>query len=348
MFLLGLLSNGIRLILSRMELFLWPLVFLLLPLPLIVRRLFSRADSQSEQQTTIVALRVPFYNQVGDFAVTNAGNTPCKTKWPLILTWILCVCAAARPIWYDMAQSMPQNARNVVLALDTSGSMQEDDFDINGKPVTRLDLVKNVVNDFIQKRTGDEISLVVFGSEAYTYTPLTYDLKTVQSLLNEVNIGMAGEMTAIGDALATGIANVAKLPADSRIVILLSDGNTNAGVVQVSEAIKMAQKTDVKVYTIGIASKPRKVRDFFGFEQVVDPAADLDEKTLNQIAQATGGRYFRATTTPELKGIYDTIDSLEKSEHDGQLFRPRKELFYMPLMGAILCFLIAYYKRRFK
>ncbi len=331
-----------------MELFLWPFVFLLLPLPFIVRRVFSRIDSEAEQRTTIIALRVPFYNQVGDFTVSNAGNSQRQIKWPLILTWILCICATARPVWYDSAQSMSQNARNIVLALDTSGSMQEEDFDVNGKPVNRLDLVKTVVDDFVQKRTGDEISLVVFGSEAYTYTPLTYDLKTVQSLLKEVNIGMAGEMTAIGDALATGIANVAKLPADSRIVILLSDGKTNAGAVQVPEAIKMAQRTGVKVYTVGIASKPRTVRDFFGFEQVIDPAADLDEKTLNQIAQATGGNYFRATTTGELKEIYDTIDSLEKSEHDGQIYRPRKELFYLPLIGAMICFLIACYKRRFR
>ncbi len=331
-----------------MELFLWPLMFLLLPLPLIVRRVFSRTETESTTQTTIVALRVPFFNQVSHFTVPNAGGTPRPTKWPLILTWILCVCATARPVWYDTAQALPQNARNIVLALDTSGSMQEQDFDINGQPVTRLDLVKAVVDDFVQKRTGDEISLVVFGSEAYTYTPLTYDLKTVQKLLREVNIGMAGEMTAIGDALALGVGNVAKLPADSRIVVLLSDGKTNAGVVNVPEAIEIAKKTGVKVYTIGVASKPRQVKNFFGFNEIVDPAADLDEKALTYIAQSTGGQYFRATTSQELKGIYDLIDTLEKSEQDGQLYRPRKELFYWPLTGALFCFLIACYKRRLR
>lgn len=329
-----------------MELFLWPFAFLLLPLPWIVRRVLSSVDAESEQQTKIIALRVPFFNRVSDFAVSTGGMSPQKTKWPLILTWIFCVCATARPVWYDNAQPLPQNARNIVLALDTSGSMAEEDFDVNGQAVTRLDLVKNVVNDFVKKRTGDELSLVIFGSEAYTYTPLTYDLKTVQLLLNEVNIGMAGDLTAIGDALAISVANVAKLPADSRIVILLSDGYANAGVVQVDEAIQMAKKTGVKVYTIGVASAPKQVRDFLGFQQVVNPGADLDEKTLSRIASDTGGQYFRATTTAELQAIYKLIDSLEKSEHDGQTFRPRKELFYFPLASAVFCLLIAWYKRR--
>lgn len=331
-----------------MELFLWPFVFLLLPTPLIIRWLLPRIDSESEKQTKIVALRVPFFNRVSDFAVPTGGDVLKQTKWPLILAWVFCVCAAARPVWFDEAQFLPQNARNVVLALDTSGSMAEQDFAVPGQPRTRLDLVKDVVDDFIQKRTGDEISLVVFGSEAYTYTPLTYDLKTVRTLLDEVNIGMAGEMTAIGDALAMSIANVAKLPADSRIVILLSDGYANAGVVQVNEAIQMAKRTGVKVYTVGVASAPRQVRDFFGFQQIVNPGSDLDEQTLSQIASETGGQYFRATTAGELQAIYNLIDSLEKTEHDGQSFRPRKELFYVPLTLAMICLLIAWYKRRIR
>lgn len=330
-----------------MEFFLWPFIFLLLPAPILVRRILSRVDFESERKTKVIALRVPFFNRVSDFTVPTNGGIPKKTKGPLILAWLFFICAAARPIWYDNAQYLPQNARNIVLALDTSGSMAEQDFDVSGQPTTRLNLVKTVVDDFIQKRTGDEISLVIFGSEAYTYTPLTYDLKTVRSLLEEVNIGIAGEMTAIGDALATSIANVSKLPADSRIVILLSDGYANAGVVKVNEAIKMAQKTGVKVYTIGVASAPKQIRNFFGFKQIVNPGADLDEETLRRIASETGGRYYRATTTAELQTIYDIINSLETSEHNNQVFRPRKELFHIPLFMAMICLFIAWYKRRF-
>lgn len=333
-----------------MEYFLWPIVFILLPLPFLVRRVLSRSDHSGsfERQTHIVALRVPFFNQVQPFTTFSTQEVSAPTKWPLILTWILCVCAAARPVWYMDTQSVPNNARNVVLALDASGSMGQDDFDIQGNPVRRLDLVKRVVDDFIQKRTGDEISLVVFGSEAYTYTPLTSDLKTVRSLLGEIDVGMAGEMTAIGDALATSVAQVAKLPAESRVVILLSDGNANAGVVRVEEALEMARKTGVKVYTVGVGSAPRQMQDFFGFSHIVNPAADLDERTLSHIAEVTGGRYFRAKTSAELQAVYDMIDSLEAIETDNQLLRPRKELFFIPLAGALFCFWIAWYKRRIR
>ncbi len=340
------LSVENRLILQGMELFLWPFVFLLLPLPLIIRRVLSRTNAESEKQTKIVALRVPFFNQVTDFTSSDTGGVPAQTKWPLILCWLFCVMAAARPVWYDEAQPIVQNARNIVLALDTSGSMEATDFNVQGRPVTRLDLVKAIVDDFVQKRTGDEISLVVYGSEAFTYTPLTYDLKTVRSLLSEVNLRMAGEMTAIGDALATAVNNVSKLPADSRIVILLSDGYNNAGVVQVPEAVRMAQKTGVKIYTVGVASAPRRISNFLGIQEIVNPSSDLDEETLNYIAESTGGKYFRATTSGELKEIYDTIDALEKSERDGQVFRPRKELFHIPLIAGLICFLIGWFKRR--
>ncbi|MBQ9090200.1 MAG: VWA domain-containing protein [Alphaproteobacteria bacterium] len=331
-----------------MELFVWPFVFLLLPLPFFIRALFPYADNKSDTQTPIIALRVPFYQQIVGLSSGTYQTKVKIVKWPLIWAWIFCLCAVARPVWYDDGQMFPQNARNIVLALDTSGSMNETDFNVQNQPVTRLDIVKSIVHDFVQKRMGDEISLIIFGSEAYTYTPLTYDYKVIQSLLQEVFVGIAGELTAIGDALAMSVANAVQVPAQSSIVILLSDGYANTGSVQVEEAIRMAQKNQVKVYTVGIGSAPRQTTDFFGLPRIVNPSADLDEKTLTQIAQKTGGQYFRATTADELKEIYQTIDSLEKSQKDEQPFRPRKELFFLPLLLSMICFFIAWYKRRFR
>lgn len=327
-----------------MEFFLWPFVFILLPLPYFVRHWMKPANN--EQTTVINALRVPFFQQISAFALSTTQQYRPKAKIPLVLMWLFFICAAARPVWYGAVETFPQNARNIVLALDTSGSMQEQDFDVNNKPISRLSLVKTVADDFLAKRIGDRLSLVIFGSEAFTYTPLTLDTQTVRQLLKEVDIAIAGEMTAIGDALALSVANVAKLPAESRIVILLSDGYANAGVVSVPEALQLAKKLGIKIYTIGIGSEPKAIRDFFGFNQLINPAADLDEQTLSTIAEQTGGKYFRAKTTTELKEIYQTIDKLEPIEDKGQSFRPRKELFFIPLLGALVCLFWAIIKRR--
>lgn len=327
-----------------MEYFVWPIVFLLLPLPFLVRWLLP-----AQKQTTAFgaeALRVPFFKEIERFSIPLGQINPKNAKWELILFWLLCVLASARPVWYGEPEFITQSARNIVLALDASGSMAEQDFDVNNKPVTRLTLVKLLADDFLEKRTGDEVSLVVFGSEAFTYTPLTYDTTSARKLLREIDVGIAGEMTAIGDALALSAANVSKVPAQSRIVVLLSDGTSNAGQVQVEEALQLAQKLGVKVYTIGIGSAPKAIRTFLGFNQLVNPAADLDEATLKAIANQTGGAYFRAKTSEDLSAIYQTINALEPVESDDVVFVPRKELFYVPLIGALLFLLIAVLKRR--
>lgn len=332
-------------ILFPMELFVWPYVFLLLPLPYVVRRMFKPVAENNN--AGIQALRVPFFQIVEAFTLSGSSLNRHKTMWPLILAWIFCVCAAARPVWFGDVETVPQTGRHIVLTLDVSESMTAQDFEINGREVNRLDVVKLLADDFLQKRTGDELSLVIFGNEAYTYTPLTRDTQTVRQLLGEIDIGIAGNMTAIGDALALSVANVSKLPAESRIVILLSDGTSNAGVVGVDEALKMARKLGVKVYTLGIGAGTKTVRDFFGFAQQVNPSIDLDEETLRQIAKQTGGQYFRAKTTADLKEIYDTINKLEPVEQKGSIYRPRTELFWLPLLFSLICLFVAVIKRRY-
>lgn len=324
-----------------MSIFLWPFSFLLLFLPFAVRLLLP---SQENQQYTM-ALRVPFFERVKSYAVKESSRTVSKGRFFLILAWVCFVIAAARPVWYSEPTSVPQKARNIVLALDVSDSMKEQDFDIKGKPVTRLAMVKAVVDDFLKNRLQDNIGLVLFASEAYTYAPLSFDNKTLRQMLKEVGFGIAGQMTAIGDGLAMSVQNAVKVPAESRIVILLSDGYANAGSISVAEAVKLAQKQNVKVYTIGVGSEPQFVQDLFG-TSLINPASDLDERMLMEIAQQTGGNYFRAKSTEDLKQIYILIDQLEKTPQNTLSIRPRKELFYFPLLAGMFFLLIAWLKWR--
>lgn len=315
--------------------FVWPIVLLLLPLPLICRR-FLRAVSDTAENSS-GALRVPFFNRF------QKMNLPAKTNQrrfsPLLwtLVWTLLVVAAARPVWVGDPISLNKEARNIMLALDVSGSMDERDFDVHKRPVTRLELVKLLAKDFIQKRQGDNLGLVIFGSEAYTYAPLSPDAKTLTGLLDEIGIGIAGNQTAMGDALALAAQSVSSVPDNSRIVILMSDGFANAGNITVDEALKVAQKASVKVYTIGIGSDKQDIQDFFGFVQM-NATADLDEATLQKIATETGGQYFRAKSSSDLKNIYDLINQLETVKEEDITVRPRREIAYYFILAALILF----------
>ena len=249
-----------------------------------------------------------------------------------------------RPVWLGAPIPIQNNARNIMLALDVSGSMAEEDFDLKGYPVTRLDMLKALTDEFIQSRTGDNIGLVIFGSEAYVYAPLSPDIKTLRELNSEIGIGIAGSQTAIGEALALATQNSASVPAESRIVILMSDGYANAGSVTVDDGLKLAKSQAVKIYTVGIGSTAKLVQDFFGTVQV-NPSLDLDEATLKKIAEETNGRYFRAKTTKDLSEIYALINELEPIEQNEHFISPRKELFFWPLLIGMIFFLIAVRRR---
>ena len=308
----------------------------MLPVPLLVWRLLRAVKTQPADK----ALKVPFWERLQPFFAYQGAGGGFLKRLLLILGWIGIVTAAARPVWLGQPLSINPKARNIMLVIDTSGSMQQQDFDINNQPVSRMNLVKNLVNDFIEKRTGDNIGMVIFGSEAYSFYPLSLDRKTLQALFSEVDSGIAGDLTAIGDALALGVHDVERVPATSLIVILLSDGTSNAGEISVTTATELAQQKNIKVYTIGVGSAPKAVQNFFGMRQLVNPAQDLDENTLQQIATVTGGRYFRAKTATELKEIYETINKLEKTDSIEWNIRPRKELFYFPALLALLCLLL--------
>lgn len=321
----------------------WPLLFLLLPLPWLARRLLSPSRPQ---QTA--ALRVP---DLAEYEQTEQhGYLEKHHRWPLLLAglaWALLVCAGARPQWVGDAIELPISGRDLILAVDLSESMQEQDFVLNGHAVDRLTATKKVAGDFIQRRVGDRIGLVLFGEQAYVQTPLSFDRQTVYTLLLESAIGLAGRRTAIGDAIGLAIKrfhhnNDTETPdnsAQSRVLILLTDGANTAGEVEPVQAAELAAQLGLKIYSIGIGAEEAYRRSFFGMHKY-NPSADLDEKTLKALADKTAGRYFRARNLNELEEIYALLDELEPVEKDKESFRPTAALFHWPLAAALILFSI--------
>ncbi len=309
----------------------WPWLLLLLPAPLLVwwwLPPLPRSES--------AALRVPDLGAFGGEAEAHAGGKarPSVWFWLGVLAWGLLVTAAARPVWLGEALELPVSGRDLMLAVDLSGSMATRDFAYQGRQLTRLEAVQQVAGDFIRRRVGDRLGLILFGRQPYLQTPLTFDRKTVGRMLDEAAIGLAGKETAIGDAIGLAVKRLRREPEGDRVLVLLTDGANTAGEVDPLEAARLAADAGVTIYTIGIGAREMIVDTFFG-PQRVHPAADLDENTLRRIAEITGGRYFRAEDTGGLAQIYRLIDQLQPVSHDPQTYRPRHALFYWPLAAAL-------------
>jgi len=313
--------------------FAWPFMFVFLSLPFLVRRFLFLNDAQGTD-----ALKVPFYREIA--GLSNRKGTVDKNTNKLRLAflffiWTLLVIAAARPEWTGPAQPVTQKSRNMIMAIDLSDSMKRPDFEYKGHQLDRFQALKIAVEDFLDKRKGDRIGLVVFGTEAYEYIPLTLDLQTAKDMFSELETGFAGPLTSIGDALGLALKKIEGIPSKDKVIILLSDGESNAGVINVEQALKTAKEMQVKVYTIGIGAYEQKVRGMFG-TQVINPSEGLDEKTLQKIAEETGGKYYRAYDTQEFLKIYSDIDALEPIESAETFVKPVKELFYYPLGLALI------------
>lgn len=320
--------------------FAWPWLALVLPLPWLIRR-FLPAKAPAEQ----AALIVPFLDDFS--AVAAVGNKAANSTWPLLaatFAWCLLVLAATRPQWLGEPIEQAISGRDLMLAVDLSLTMEEQDFEIQKQRVDRLTATKWVARQFIARRAGDRIGLILFGTQAYLQSPLTFDRQTVVTLLDESVTRLAGESTAIGDAIGLAVKRLRDQQANSRVLILLTDGANTAGEVTPLKAAELAAEYGLKIYTIGIGADEMIVRGFFG-NQRINPSRDLDEKTLRAIAEKTGGRYFRARDTGELMQIYQLLDQLEPVEKDKRYFRPRSELFYWPLAaGLLLTALICTYR----
>ncbi len=315
-----------------------PWLLLALPLPLLAYFLLPKA---SVEQT---ALKVPFYQTLHQLAGGRRHSAQHSTlqRALAVVLWLLVVLACARPQWVGEPIPLQNEGRDLLLAVDLSGSMEIQDMQYRGRNLPRIDVVKAVIGDFVDQRKGDRLGLILFGDNAYLQAPLTFDLKTVKQLLDEAQLGFAGRKTAIGDAIALGIKRLQARPDSARVLILLTDGENTAGEIQPRQAADLAALAGVKIYTIGVASDQEIDNGFGFFSQSQKASADLDEGALNYIAEKTGGQYFRARDMNDLSNIYATLNKLETIKQDERVFRPIQSLFHWPLGIALgLSFLLA-------
>lgn len=309
--------------------FAWPWVFFVLPLPLLVYFLLPRS-SRSEA----VALRFPHFEAMQHSLVANKQSRSTGRWLWLILIWLLLLLSAARPQLLGDTVQLPVSGRNLMLATDISGSMEAADMVRGANATTRLQAVKNVAGEFIMRREGDRLGLILFGKRAYLQVPLSFDRKTVRALLDEAEIGLAGLETAIGDAIGLAVKRLRAASDDDRILVLLTDGENTAGSIDPLRAADLAAQENVRIYTIGIGAHEVVMQSLFGRRRM--PNTALDETTLTAIAEKTGGRYFRASNIEELDEIYSLIDEFEPVSEDDQSYRPIHEVYFWPLSLALL------------
>jgi Ca-activated chloride channel homolog len=309
--------------------FAWPWVFCLLPLPWLAWLALKPASPGQ-------ALRLPH----ASLAWSSGGSVATGSAGALFLTlgWLCLLVAAARPQILGPPQTQQHSGRAMMLAVDLSGSMQTPDMQLGGQQLSRFGAVEAIAGDFISRRKGDELGLVLFGTHAFLVTPITYDLGAVRAQLQSAAVGLPGTETAIGDAIAVAVKRLAALPEQARVLILLTDGVNNSGAISPQDAARAAKAAGVRIYTIGIGATRMTVPGLFG-DSVINPSADLDADMLTYIANETGGHFYRATDGNQLADAYRAIDALEPMPQQGPSLRLRHELFRTPLVAAALCLL---------
>jgi len=310
--------------------FQFPWLLWLAPLPLLMYLLRPRRQEDA-------ALRVPFYQDAVVLQQTENGRTGRKplrhvTLWAI---WLSALLAAANPQWLGEPISVQGSGRDLLLAVDISGSMQIEDMQLQGRAIDRLTAIKLVVGNFVEGRKSDRLGLILFGTQAYLQAPLTYDRQTVGTLLREAEIGFAGEQTAIGDAIGLAVKRLRSRPDNSRVLVLLTDGANTSGELTPQRAAELAKHENIKIYTIGFGADEMIVPGIFGSRRV-NPSEDLDEDTMRAVADMTGGQYFRARNLQELDAIHQELDRLEPIDQDERTFRPVRALFFWPLSVALL------------
>ena len=317
---------------------LWPLAFLLTPAPILVRWLIKASKKKQP------ALTVPSLEGFSGLSSNESFSATLSTVKLIILwlAWILLIAAVARPQWVGEMVSLPTTGRDLMLAIDISGSMATEDMQVNNEYVDRLSVVKAVISQFLDARKGDRVGLVLFGTNAYVQAPLTFDLKSVKKLMIEAPVGIAGGKTAVGDAIGLTVKRLRERQNEEKVVILLTDGANNVGEIPPIKAAELASVDGIKIYTIGVGAEEMRVPSLFGSlaGRTTNPSADLDEETLSKIAEATQGRYFRAKDTNTLAQIYELIDKLEPIEQEPETYRPFQVLYYWPL-GISLCLFLS-------
>ncbi|HDS0924056.1 TPA: VWA domain-containing protein [Stenotrophomonas maltophilia] len=318
---------GLSSVLPWLDALAWPWALLALPLPWLMRW-WPRRNAAAP------ALRVPY----AAGALAELGQASGAAGWRIgrLLLWLAwaCLCVAmARPQQLGEPVTPPQQGRQMMLAVDVSGSMSEPDMMLGNQVVQRLSAAKAVLADFLDRRAGDRVGLLIFGERAYTLTPITADLTTVRNQLTDSEVGLAGRDTAIGDAIALAVKRLREQPEGQRVLILLTDGVSNAGVLQPLRAAELAKAEGVRVYPVAFGGDGGM--SLFGV-QIAAGDDPVDEATLRRIADLTGGRAFRARNTDELAGIYAELDRLEPITAAGAAVRPYIERYAWPLALAML------------
>lgn len=318
---------GLSSVLPWLDALAWPWALLALPLPWLMRW-WPRRNAAAP------ALRVPYAaGALAELGQASGGNAWRFGRLLLWLAWA-CLCVAmARPQQLGDAVTPPQQGRQMMLAVDVSGSMSEADMMLGNQVVPRLSAAKAVLADFLDRRAGDRVGLLIFGERAYTLTPITADLTTVRNQLTDSEVGLAGRETAIGDAIALAVKRLREQPEGQRVLILLTDGVNNAGVLQPLRAAELAKAEGVRVYPVAFGGDGGM--SLFGM-QIAAGDDPVDEATLQRIAELTGGRAFRARNTDELAGIYAELDRLEPITTAGEAVRPYIERYAWPLALAML------------
>lgn len=314
--------------------FAWPWWLCALPLPWLARRWLPPRRSAS------AALKVAFGDRLEAISAPGSGGSAGGISVFAWLAWALLCLAAARPQQLGPAIAPPQAGRDMMLAVDLSGSMSEEDMQLGDNVVDRLTAAKAVLADFLDRRAGDRVALLVFGQRAYTLTPLTLDRDAVREQLRDSVVGLAGRETAIGDAIGLAVKRLRSQPAEQRVVILLTDGVNTAGALTPLKAAELAKNEGVRVHTVAFGGEGGL--SVFGFRLPGTGEDEIDESTLQAVAKTTGGRFFRARDTESLSGIYAEIDALEPVQRPGQRVRPRIERYAWPLAGAVAFALLGF------
>ncbi len=308
-----------------------PWLLLLAPLPWLVRWLAPAANHSKKS-----ALQVPFIETMEQAVGRSASVSQRSDLWITLiayLAWALLLLAAARPQWLGDPIPQQREGRDMVLAVDLSESMLEEDFELGGRLINRLIATKVVAGDFIERRQGDRIGLILFGEQAYLQAPLTHDRKTVKQLLDEAQIGLAGKRTAIGDAIGLAVKRFKEMENEQRILVLITDGTNTAGSIEPDKATELAAAEGLKIYTIGIG-RDRTQRGLFS-QFFGGGSSEIDEAALQRIAEKTGGRYFRARDLEQLSEICSLLNELEPIGQDDDFYRPVISLYQWPLLGGI-------------
>ena len=322
---------------SFVDYFAWPWMLAALPLPLLAYWWLPET-----RESKAPAVKLPDAKSRLKVVPGIAGSVRTRgLPWLGFLAWCFLCIAAARPQELGPVQAPPQSGRDLMLAVDLSGSMEEPDMELGGQRVDRLTAAKAVLADFLDRRASDRIGLIVFGQRAYAVSPLTLDRESVRRQLRDAMVGMAGRETAIGDAIGLAVKRLRTQPAEHRVLILLTDGENTAGVMTPSKAAELAQAEQVRIHTIAFGGDGGTMSVFGMQIPVPGMQSGIDEDTLRQVASATGGQFFRARDTQSLAGIYAEIDRLEPVRREGSAVRPRIELYWKWLLAALAAALLS-------